>query len=176
VSEIFLRELERNDLARLNEWRADRELVRSLGGSFRYVGIEVDQRWFDTYQASRAQNVRLAICRRNDGEMLGVVYLLQIDWINRSAEFSIQIGEATARGRGIGEAATRLALAHAFDDLNLRRIWLTMLATNQPAAALYKKVGFRPEGLFREAAFKDGRYVDVVPMAILDTERTREHV
>jgi RimJ/RimL family protein N-acetyltransferase len=173
LSDIFLRELERADLARLNAWRADRELVKLLGGSFRHVGTEIDNRWFDSYLTSRTQNVRLAICRRSDREMVGVVYLLQIDWINRSAEFSIQIGDASARGHGFGEAATRLALQHAFDDLNLRRVSLTVLATNERAAALYRKVGFEPEGRLREAALKEGKYIDVVPMAILAPERTR---
>lgn len=176
MSEIFLRELERTDLARLNAWRAERELVDLLGGSFRHVGVEIDQRWYDAYLASRTHNVRLAICRLSDREMIGVVYLLQIDWINRSAEFSIQIGEASARGRGFGEVATRLALRHAFDDLNLRRISLTLLTTNERAAALYKKVGFRLEGVFRQAAYKNGGYVDVATMAILATEPTGDDV
>ncbi len=90
---------------------------------------------------------------------------------HRSAEFSIQIGEAEARGQGFGAAATRAALAHAFDDLNLHRVWLTLLASNTRAEALYKKVGFQREGVLRDAAFKAGRYVDVVTMAILDSRR-----
>ncbi|CAN0617503.1 GCN5-related N-acetyltransferase [Burkholderia multivorans] len=169
--EIFLRELERADLAALNAWRADRELVGMLGGSFRYVNAEVDNKWFDAYLAGRSRTVRLAICTRSTGAMVGVVYLLDIDWVNRSAEFAIQLGDAAVRGRGIGTEATRLALRHAFDDLNLHRIFLTVLATNTHAIALYEKAGFRAEGLLRQAAFKEGRYVDVIPMALLATDR-----
>ena len=47
--EIFLRELERRDLSTVTAWRADRELVGLLGGSFRYVGSEIDEKWFDAY-------------------------------------------------------------------------------------------------------------------------------
>ena len=39
------------------------------------------------------------------------------------------------------------------------------------AIALYEKAGFRAEGLLRQAAFKEGRYVDVIPMALLATDR-----
>ncbi|MDR8397789.1 MULTISPECIES: GNAT family N-acetyltransferase [Paraburkholderia] len=168
---IFLREIERGDLPTINAWRSDKALVSLLGGAFRYVGAEIDNRWFDSYLGSRAANVRLAVCLASTQELVGVTYLLDIDWVHRCAEFSIQIGTQTARGRGIGEAATRQTLDHAFGDLNLNRISLTVLASNARAIALYEKVGFRAEGLLRQAAFKGGRYLDVVPMAILADDR-----
>lgn len=168
---IFLREIERGDLPTINAWRADKALVSLLGGNFRYVGTEIDGKWFDSYLGARAGNVRLAVCLAATQAMVGVTYLLGIDWVNRSAEFSIQIGAESARGHGIGEAATRLTLEHAFGDLNLNRISLTVLASNTRAIALYEKVGFRAEGLLRQAAFKDGRYLDVIPMALLAADR-----
>jgi RimJ/RimL family protein N-acetyltransferase len=168
---IVLRELERADLATLNAWRADRELVGLLGSPFRHVNAEVDQQWFDAYLASRHRNVRVAICDASTQALLGVAYLLDIDWVNRDAEFAIQIGDAAARGCGIGTEATRVVLDHAFDDLDLHRVHLAVLASNARAIALYEKTGFRAEGLFRQAVFKDGQRVDVIPMAILADER-----
>jgi RimJ/RimL family protein N-acetyltransferase len=168
---IFLREIERGDLPTINAWRADKALVSLLGGAFRYVGAEIDDAWFDSYLGARASNVRLAVCLASTRELVGVTYLLGIDWLNRCAEFSIQIGAESARGCGIGEAATRLTLDHAFGDLNLNRISLTVLASNARAIALYEKVGFRAEGLLRQAAFKGGRYLDIIPMALLAADR-----
>ena len=170
MSEIVLREIARSDLETINAWRADKNLVDLLGSPFRYVGIEVDHRWFDAYLNARAHNVRLAICRKDSGQIIGVVYLLQIDWVNRSAEFSIQLGAHTELGMGFGEQATRMAIRHAFSDLNLRRVHLTVLSTNERAIALYKKVGFETEGCFRQALFKNGSYVDVISMAILSSD------
>ncbi|MDR5853373.1 GNAT family protein [Caballeronia sp. LZ062] len=164
---IFLREIQASDLPAITAWRADREVVDALVGNFRHVNEDVDRRWYDAYLASRANNVRLAICLRESGECVGVVYLLQIHWINRTGEFGIQIGDAAARGRGIGEAATRLMLRHAFADLNLRRVSLSVLADNTRAIRLYERVGFRHEGVQREAVFKGGRYVDLLMMATL---------
>ena len=128
---IFLREIEQGDLSAINAWRADRTVVNALVGAFRHVNGEVDRRWYEGYMANRANNVRLAICQREDNECIGVVYLLKIDWVNRSSEFGIQIGHEKARGQGIGEAATRLALSHAFDDLNLHRVCLSVRACRQ---------------------------------------------
>jgi RimJ/RimL family protein N-acetyltransferase len=165
--DIFLREIEAADLPAITAWRADRDVVDALVGSFRHVNGDIDRRWYDAYLASRPNNVRLAICLREGAQCVGVVYLLKIDWINRSGEFGIQIGDPAARGRGIGKSATRLMLQHAFADLNVRRVYLSVLADNARAIRLYERVGFRHEGVLREAVFKCGRYVDLLMMATL---------
>ncbi|MFC5475988.1 GNAT family N-acetyltransferase [Paraherbaspirillum soli] len=167
---IFVRELQRSDMAVVNRWRNRQELVADLGGVFRFVGEEVDEKWFDHYLSVRNNNVRLAICDERTQQTIGLVYLLGIDWINRAGECAIWIGEAEARGRGVGLAAMQQLLNHAFNDLNLHRIHLTVLANNQRALGLYKKVGFVEEGFLRQAVFKDGRYQDLIQMAILAHE------
>jgi RimJ/RimL family protein N-acetyltransferase len=169
VSKVRLREIERSDLATINGWRANRELAAQLGAPFRHVALTVDEKWYEQYLATRANNVRLAICV-GDGAPVGAVYLLGIDWTIRAAEFAIWIGAAGAQGRGIGEAATRLMLDHAFNDLNLGRIYLTVLRDNERALGLYRKLGFVQEGVLRRAAFKAGRYHDMILMALLREE------
>lgn len=169
MSTVHLREIERADLPIINRWRADRAVVNLLGTPFRYVGREIDERWFEQYLANRSNNVRLAICA-DDGPIVGVTYLLGIDWICRSAEFAIWVAETAAQGRKIGETSTQLALDHAFDDLNLERIHLSVLTSNERAIRLYRKVGFHDEGVLRRAIFKHGVYQDVSIMAILREE------
>lgn len=160
-------EITRADLPVINGWRQDRDLARQLGGPFRFVGPERDERWFDAYLAAApGSQVRCAI-KDEDDATIGVVYLTDIDQTARSAQFSIMLGEKAARGRGVGAEATRLMLAHAFDDLNLHRVWLHVLADNEAAIALYRKAGFVQEGTLRQAAFKEGAYVDLLVMAAL---------
>ena len=166
---VRLRELARSDLDAINRWRNDPDVVALLGGSFRHVCMTVDERWYESYLANRATNVRLAI-ELGDGTMVGAVYLVGIDWLNRSAEFAIWIGDAASQGKRVGEAATRLMLAHAFDDLNLERVHLTVLRHNERAIRLYRKVGFVEEGVLRRAAFKGGQYRDLLAMAMLRDE------
>ena len=169
MSDIYLSELQRGDLAANNRWRADRQLIDQLGSPFRHVAPEIDERWYEQYLASRAHTVRLAICRA-DGSLVGASYLLDIDWVSRNAEFAIWIGEAAAQGQGIGTAATRLTLQHAFEDLNLERIHLLVLAENERAIKLYRSVGFREEGVQRRAVFKRTEYRDLLMMAVLRAE------
>lgn len=169
MSKVSLREIERSDVAIINRWRSDRTIVDYLGSAFRYVAIEVDERWYDQYLASRTNNVRLAICLA-EGRLVGAVYLLDIDWVSRNAEFAIWIGERSAQGKKIGETATRLALDHAFGDLSIERIYLRVLTHNEPAIQLYRKIGFVEEGVQRQATFKNGRYHDLLMMALLRNE------
>jgi RimJ/RimL family protein N-acetyltransferase len=153
----------------LNAWRADRAVVDGLGAGFAYIGQEVDDAWFASYLASRDRNVRLAILDEHD-ELLGCIYLLGISWVHRSAELAIMIGRTDRWGAGVGAAATRAMLDHAFRDLQLMRVWLHVNRDNERARRMYERVGFRHEGTLRSAAFKSGRYVDVDVMSMLATE------
>jgi diamine N-acetyltransferase len=164
-----LRELLREDLPILNQWRNDRDVVDGLGANFVFIGPEVDAAWFSAYLSTRDKNVRLAILGDAD-EFIGCVYLLGISWVHRSAEFAIMIGRKDYWNRRVGTQATRAMLNHAFQDLQLYRIWLHVLHDNQRARRLYERSGFVCEGTLRHAAFKNGCYVDVDVMAILANE------
>jgi RimJ/RimL family protein N-acetyltransferase len=80
------------------------------------------------------------------------------------------IGDETRRGRGIGTEATKLALAYAFETLNLERIELRVIDTNTQARDLYRRLGFVEEGRLRRAAFDEGAAVDVIVMGLLRGE------
>jgi RimJ/RimL family protein N-acetyltransferase len=83
------------------------------------------------------------------------------------------MGDDRTRGRGLGLEAVRLLLAFGFNDLNLHRISLQVFATNARAVKTYERAGFREEGRQRDAMYLDGRFVDVLTMAILDREFRR---
>jgi RimJ/RimL family protein N-acetyltransferase len=163
-----LRELGAADIPELNRWRNDPEVIASLVAPFRHIGLEVDRDWYAQYLANRATAVRLAICHAPDDALVGAAYLTGIDWISRSAELGLWIGLPRHRGKGAGEFAARALLRHAFGDLNLHRVHLSVVADNAAAHSLYRKLGFLDEGRLAEAAFKNGRYVDLIRMAILE--------
>lgn len=165
---INLRELEFDDLKTINSWRNDKELIDSLGANFRYVNFETEKLWFDSYMKSRNNNIRLAIL--DDDIFIGMVNLLNINTMNRSAEFSIQIGNNQKQAKGIGTESTKLVLEHAFNNLNLNKVYLTVLTKNQRAIKLYDRCGFKIEGTLREEIYKNGKYQDMYIMSILNKE------
>lgn len=161
-----LREIERRDLPVINSWRNDRDLISHLGAPFRYIGPEVDDNWYEAYLAARTTTVRCAVVDEQD-TVLGVVYLTGIDAVNRSAVLSVMVGNAENRSRGIGSFAVSEMLEHAFHNLNLNRVELSVLTENIIAIHLYEKLGFVREGVKRQARFKDGSYSDLAIYALL---------
>ncbi|MST59787.1 GNAT family N-acetyltransferase [Parafannyhessea umbonata] len=167
-----LRELERGDIPTINGWRANRELIACLGAPYRFINREVDEAWFEAYMRSRQTCVRCAIVEdgRDDAPILGLVTLAGIDHLRQSATLHIMIGSADDRSKGMGTFAVLSMLKHAFYDLNLRRVELSVLATNAAAIGLYQKCGFTREGTRRQACFKGGEFVDMYEYGILRGE------
>ena len=166
-----LRELERKDIKKINKWRNDPELIACLGAPYRFINEDVDSDWYEKYMHSRNNSVRCAIVNsENDEEILGLISLLDINYINRSAELHIMIGLAQNRGKGIGTFAVKSMVDHAFNNLNLRRIELGVLENNIPAIKLYEKTGFVKEGIKRKSNYKNGEYISLIIMALLKEE------
>lgn len=162
-----LRELERKDLIEINKWRNDDELIRCLGAPFRYINLEVDEKWFENYMLNRANSIRCAIVKEDGDAIIGLVSLVSIDYLNQSAEFHIMIGNKENRGKGIGKFAVQSMLNHAFYNMNLHRIELTVLESNKKAQKLYESCGFIREGIKRNSKYKNGKFESMYIYSIL---------
>ena len=164
-----LRELERGDLPILNKWRNDKELIDCLGAPFRFINMETDEKWFNSYMQNRNSAIRCSIISEND-EFIGLISLTSIDSINKSAELHIMIGNKNYHGKGAGTFAVNSMLKHAFENLNLNKVELSVLENNNKAIALYEKCGFVYEGKRRQAVYKDNKYLDLYLYSILKEE------
>ena len=69
------------------------------------------------------------------------------------------------QGKGVGTALMEAAINFADNWLNLTRLELSVYQDNHPGIHLYEKFGFEIEGRFKQFAFRDGQYVDVLAMA-----------
>lgn len=107
-----------------------------------------------------------------DGRHVGTTGLHRIDWVNRSAEYGLVLGDEAVWGTGVGTEATRLLCRHGFDKLNLHRIWVGVLESNVGSVRMCQKAGFREEGRLREVSQRDGRWQDSIAMAMLADELT----
>ncbi len=130
------------------------------------VTVEQEEDFVVRVRASTVDAV-FGIEWRAERRLVGVVGLHAIDRSSRTAQFGIFVGVPALWNRGLGAEATRLVVRHAFEALQLHRVWLHVFAENAAGIRCYEKVGFGREGLLRDAVFHEGRYHDLVAMALL---------
>jgi len=168
---IRLRALERSDLERCVAWLNDPEVIRSLL-IYQPLSMAKEENFFENMLKQPAEEHLLAIEIKVDEEWrhIGNCSFHHVDWKNRSAEVGIAIGEKQHWGKGYGRDALRLMLRHAFNTMNLNRVFLNVFSTNSRAIQSYKNVGFIEEGRLREDIWQDGKYIDALVMSVLRSE------
>lgn len=130
-----------------------------------------EERWFEHLQEriDKSEVVMLTI-ETDDGAQIGNISLFNINWKNRHGELGITIGEKDYWGQGYGSDAIQTILRVAFDEMNLHRVYLRVHADNARGINCYEKVGFQKEGTQRESVFRQGVYLDMYLMSILESE------
>ena len=76
------------------------------------------------------------------------------------------IGEEAFRGKGYSFPAAKKMLRIAFSQLDLNRVYLSVMADNTAAVKTYEKAGFVKEGLLKEDYLRSDGYIDVLIMGI----------
>lgn len=168
---IRFRGVEREDIPCFVEWFNDPEVTEGLTMYLPMTTAD-EESWFENLSKRPAEEKPLAIeIRVDEGwKHVGNSGFHQIDWVTRSAEVGIAIGDKSIWNQGYGTESMRLLLKHGFETLNLNRIALDVYESNHWAVRAYEKVGFVHEGRKRQAQYKSGKYQDVFLMSILRDE------
>jgi len=105
---------------------------------------------------------------QNGGEIDGYVILRGLSEDSRSIELK-RVVVATP-GRGVGRRILTEILRIAFRELGAHRLFLDVFEDNARARHLYESLGFKQEGVMREAAQRDDRWFDLHLMSMLESE------
>lgn len=165
---IYLRPITMEDTDRIVAWRNEERVSKN----FIYQEVFTRQgheNWMRT-RVETGSVVQFIICERKDDRPVGSVYFRDIDRQNKKAEYGIFIGEADAAGKGIGSEAARLAVDYARDVLRLHKLMLRVFADNAGAVKSYRNAGFVQEARLRDEFFRDGKYRDMLLMAVIFEE------
>jgi len=166
-NKICLRKPDLKDIDALYEIKNDKKAATLLGGfSNGYSKMDIEN-WIILHN-SKKEEVLYLIETVGDSKVIGHVGLYDIDFRVRKAEFAILIAGETHQGKGYGSLYTKFMIDYAFNELNIRKITLSLLSDNLHALSLYKKYGFIREGLLKDEQFKNGNYHDVILMALFN--------
>ena len=158
---IYLRELQETDLeGSWYRWFNDQSVT-----VFQNKGIfpntkEKQKQYFDSLGGSQS-DVVLAIIEEGSGKHIGNVGLHRIDWVHRSAELGIVLGDKTAWGKKFGKQAWKLISDYGFQTLNLHRIYAQIMEGNIASCKSAEAAGFKKEGYIRDVFFKNGKYLNL---------------
>lgn len=166
---IILRKMTAQDAEVYHKWRNDIDVMQTTAPLLDVYTIEETEKFVNQI-ISGSSSKSYIIVEKQSKKPIGVTSLIKIDYKNRNAECIIDIGEKDAWGKGYGAEAMKLLLDYGFMELNLHRIYLRVFSFNSRAIKLYEKVGFKQEGISREAIFRNGAWHDIIHMAVLQSE------
>ncbi|MBN1217141.1 MAG: GNAT family N-acetyltransferase [Candidatus Lokiarchaeota archaeon] len=168
---IYLRAFEFDDLLLLNKWRNDDEIYKFTGGNKYFISTEYDKKWIEKKIFNKQSNIYLAICLKENNDLIGYLSIINIDYRNRKAEWGgIIIGEKAMQNKGLATEAGHLMLKYIFEEINLNRFYGFWLDNNKASLKMAEKLGFKREGLLRSSVYKLNSYHDQVIMSILKEE------
>ena len=165
-----LRAYTKDDLPLRRAYLNDVDLSRLV-----YPGIlfplrpEDEEKWYESLDPKSDKQYSFAVESKDDSLYVGCCTVCDIDAKNRSASIGIFIGKEHWR-KGYGSDALRILLRFCFGEVNLNKIMLQVYSFNTPAIRCYEKLGFKTEGVLRQAIFRDGQYHDTVAMGMLRSE------
>jgi RimJ/RimL family protein N-acetyltransferase len=160
-----LETLMQNKLTNYYNWFMDQEITKyNSHGLFPQTEKDLEN-YFKSIDD--AKQLVLSIHEKDTARHIGNISLQRFDWINRSAEFAVIIGEKDWWGKGVCTEAAKVLFKHAFEKLNLHRIWSGTADPNYGMRKVFHKLGMSHEGTFIDATFLNGKYENVVEYAIL---------
>lgn len=164
-TDYSLQPFERRHLEQVLDWRNSAH-VRAFMYSDATIKWEDHLHWYERILADSSCDYRL-FCHQE--RPVGLTSATQIDRHSGKCVWGLYIGDQGVPS-GSGVWLGYHALNRMVGDLGMRKVVCEAFAFNNRALRLYEKLGFRQEGVFRKHIFKNGRYEDVVSMAIFDEE------
>jgi diamine N-acetyltransferase len=143
--------------------------LERLAESQRYVGQWAEER----HRATQASPDARYYVHEAGGAIDGYAILRGLAETSGSIELKRLV--VAKPGNGLGRRVLGEILRIAFHELHAHRIFLDVYDDNARARHLYESLGFKYEGVMRQAAQREGVWHDLHLMSILEDEYTTHH-
>ena len=170
---VGLRALERTDLPQLMEWRNKPEMRKYFRESSE-LNSSNQLKWYESVIDINSIHKMFAIIKLDTHELMGACGLCYIDWVNRSADFSIYLGyQDLYIDDTYAIEAANLMREYGFGILNLHRLWAEIYSIDQQKKLFFNTLGFKQDGLHRETYWYDNKWHNSVFYSCLSTDMKR---
>ncbi len=166
---VYLRPVEVSDAPLIQGWHNEPEL-RKLSGAPRLVSSLLTEEKDIKDSLESEDEVYLMIVKKADNKPIGFIRLNGLTSFERTVWLRMSIGDKTSWDKGYGSDAMRCVLYWLFYEVNIHRVELETYATNERALKFFDHIGFKREGVRRQAHFADGKYYDIVCFGLLRNE------
>jgi len=159
--------MEKTDIAHKVKWFNDPDVNKTLLVEEK---LELDKsiEWFERTRNDASR--RDFVIETAEGKLIGIIALVHISDVHKTAEIYIVIGEKAFWGKGVMLEAETLLIDWAFNSLKLEKIWADAVVNNIASIITMKKLGFRIEGTLRKERFLRGQRIDVIRLGLLKEE------
>lgn len=166
---FIIRETEFKDYEYFAVWEKDPIVTKFL--SFDEERTYEDVVTEGLYNKFSAERMDFTIVERDTDKPVGRIYISRIDRHSDSLDITkFYIGDSSMWGKGVGREIMNEVLEYCFTFLHMERVTLDYYTGNKRASSLYESLGFKSEGVARNATKKDGRYYDLNLMSMLRSE------
>ena len=145
VGTVSLRPLTLADTDNIVRWRNSESVYKNLCTQ-KPITPQTHTAYYEKYvQTGKCRQFIISVTEEGDEYDIGTVFLKNVDLDKKQAECGIFIGENRARGKGYGQVACKLILCHAFDELQLEKVYAIVFCDNISSLRILEKIGFRKE-------------------------------
>ena len=168
---LILRRINKSDLSDVFEYASDPRtseyLLWSPHPNVAYTKAYL-QRVDKLYKSGRFYD--FAITLKDTGKMIGTVGFTSADAFNSSLEIGYVLN-FKYHGRGIATEAVRRIIEFGFCELNFNRIEAKFMVENSKSRDLLRRLGFKAEGILREAVKKEGQFRSCEIYSLLKSDK-----
>ena len=160
-SNIFLRALEPEDLEFVYTIENDENIWQVSNTITPYSKFLIRQYLENAHQdIYEAKQLRLAICKNETSEAIGLIDLFDFDVKNKRAGIGIIIQNEIDRNSGFGKEALGLMIEYSFQQLQLHQLYANIGTENNPSLSLFTTFGFKKIGVKKDWNFTNNGFHD----------------
>jgi [ribosomal protein S5]-alanine N-acetyltransferase len=176
TGDLVLRPIEDRDTAALFHHFSDDTVTKYMDIDS-FSNISEATHIIDLFRKSQEEEegTRWAVTLAGNDELIGTCGYHKINKPHFKAEIGYDLRPAYW-GKGIMKEAISCMLTYGYEELQFNRIEAFVDPENIASSKLLTRLGFRYEGLLRDAFFEKGKFVDAELYSLLRHEHTRESI